>query len=312
MEEHLRRLVVVAHYDPFGEVAPHVLRHVAALGEVADRLLVVTTAALTDEARAALGGIAEVVERDNYGYDFYSYKTGLDHVDDLTAYDEVVVCNDSFVGPLRPYPAIFDAMAGRQVDVWGMTLSRRRTLHLQSFFVVFRRWVVGSQAFAGFWRRMTPVSDRREVITRYEIGMSRAMLEAGFVLGSYFEEDERDARLAGARHLWQVGSHVVRLPRRRWLSATRRLAPEPWNPMAALADRALDDARLPVVKLDTLRYDPYRLGSDMLLAKCEQRYPEAFAGVRDFLQRTAAVYPLREHENGPTTPPPGVRQLLGY
>ena len=71
--------------------------------------------------------------------------------------------------------------------------------------------------------------------------------------------------------------------------------------MAALADRALDDARLPVVKLDTLRFDPYMLGSASLLDRCEQRYPAAFAGVREHLARTARAYAPRPGEPGSPT-----------
>jgi rhamnosyltransferase len=83
--------------------------------------------------------------------------------------------------------------------------------------------------------------------------------------------------------------------------------------MAAMADRALGGARLPLVKIDTLRYDPYRLGSDRLLAACERQYPEQFAGVRQYLERTAVLYPPRPGESaGPTSPPPPLRRLIGY
>ena len=53
----------------------------------------------------------------------------------------------------------------------------------------------------------------------------------------------------------------------------RERAREPWNPSAALADRALDGGRLPYVKLDTLRFDPYGLGADKLLDYCEEQLP---------------------------------------
>jgi len=309
----MRTLVVMAHYDAFGRLAPHVLRHIDALGEIADRLIVVSTRLEDPVAVTEVERRAELVRRQNYGYDFFSMKVGLERAGDLSGYDYVVICNDSFVGPLVPYSRIFAAMADRPFDAWGMTQTFRRAHHVQSFFVAFRSWVVRSRAFKRFWDRMVPLSDRMEVIRRYEVGMSAALLKAGFRIGSYFEETPADKRVARARHLWWAAHTMARLPRAKWRPALKRLLFEPWNPMAALADRALDDARLPIVKIDTLRYDPYQLDSNRLLSKCEERYPEHFAGVRDFLADTSRAYPPRPGESpGPTVPRPPFRQLLGY
>ena len=71
--------------------------------DAADRLVVVSTADLTDPRSCSprCDKRGELVRRPNFGYDFYSYKTGLDLVEDLRHYDLVVICNDSYVGPLR-------------------------------------------------------------------------------------------------------------------------------------------------------------------------------------------------------------------
>jgi hypothetical protein len=310
----MRTLIVMAHYDASGGLAPHALRQLDALADVADRLLVVSTATLDNpEDVEAITQRAELVRRQNQGYDFYSYKTGLDVAGDLSEYDLVIVCNDSYVGPLVPYRRILDTMWERKVDFWGMTETMRRARHVQSYFVAFRRWVVASPAFTGFWSQMTPVSDRAQVITKYELGLSGALLGAGFEAGSYFEENAADRRLARARHLWWAYHAIRRQPPHQRAKAARRLPFEPWNPMAALADRALEDARLPLVKIDTLRYDPYGLESQRLLTVCERRYPQQFAGVREFLERTAAQYPARAGEaSGSVVPPWPVRRTIGY
>jgi rhamnosyltransferase len=311
----MRRLVVMAHYDADGEVAPHVRRQVEALGAVADRLLVVSTAELARGGphETWLSGHAELVRRPNVGYDFGSWRVGLSLVEDLDRYDLVVICNDSCVGPLVPYATLFDAMQPRPVDFWGITQTLRRGRHVQSYFMAFRGRVVRSPSFRGFWDAMVPVSDRSEVITRYELGLSQTLHDAGLRSGTYFTESRADRRLARARHLWWAAQTVRGLPAHRRSRALRRLPREPWNPMSALADRALDQARLPVVKIDTLRYDPYGLDADRLLRACERRYPEQFDGVRGYLERTAARYPVRPGErSGSSGPPAVVRGLVGY
>lgn len=292
------RLVVMASYDPDGELGPHVRRHIQAWQDECQRLIVVTTSQLKAADRSWLNEHCELIERENYGYDFYSYKVGLDAAGDLSSYDEVVICNDSFVGPLRPYREIFAEMADQHLDFWGMTQTLRVKHHVQSFFVVFRSWVVASKAFTNFWAEMSPVSDRREVIHRYEVGMSRTLIDAGFTVGSFFRETPAEARLARARVIWWALRRRD-LNRRRLLRPWERLqrAREPWNPMSGLADSALrGESRLPLVKLDTIRYDPYGLNSARLLRKCTEQYPESFAGMDDYLARTASRYRPRPRE----------------
>lgn len=326
----------MAHYDPDGALAPHAARAAAALTEVAERVLLVSTAGLTAAARAAVPPGVELVERENSGYDFGSWRAGLDRLGLLRtdplgtsplgtgplgtggggSPPEVVLTNDSCIGPLVPWSRVFDGMAGRPGDFWGMTRTLRRGLHVQSFFLVFRPWVVGAPSFRRFWTDLVAVSDRRQVIARHEVGLSVALQDAGFASDSWFRETPADQRLARERTVWWA-LHAARLrPRGKRLAALRRMPREPWNPMAALADRALDGDRLPLVKLDTLRYDPYRLGSARLLAACEAAHPAAFDGVRDHLARTGGAYVLRPDEPGSLTgaTPPAVRLVpgLGY
>jgi rhamnosyltransferase len=163
--------------------------------------------------------------------------------------------------------------------------------------------VVRSHAFTNFWQRMVPLSDRTQVIRRYEVGLSQALQNAGFASGSYFTENEQDRRTARERVWWWAALRAQKESPRARYKTFSTLAREAWNPCAGLADRALDDARLPLVKIDTLRYDPYGLGAQRLLAACEQAHPDAFAGVRSFLEETAPMYPPRPKEALPVPSP---------
>lgn len=300
MNSSATRLVVMAHFDPDGMVAPHVRRQVLAWQAFGARLIVVTTAALLEPERAWLGEHAELIERENEGYDFLSYQQGLRAGGDLSSYDEVVVCNDTFVGPLKPYAHIFDSMAARTADFWGVARCNRRKPHIQSYFVVFRRAVLASEAFTRFWDEMAPLASRRSVIRRYEVGMSTRLKKAGFRFASYFTETPSERRWGRVRVAWWVlhrqssaGASIGDL----W-----RDAHEPWNPATAMADSAFDRARMPLVKIDTLRHDPYGLNAAKLLTLCEQVYPAEFEGVRAYLERTASSYPTRKGEGLRPTP----------
>ena len=303
----MSRLAVMAHYDPRGQVAPHVRRHVQALAGAVDELVLVSTADLDDDGRHFLERHGRLIRRPNFGYDFFSYKTGLES-SRLTDHDEVVICNDTYVGPLVDYPQLFEAMATRPADFWGLTASQRVHPHVQSFFVAFRPWLVDSHAFQRFWHDMAPVSDRAQVINEYEVGLTKALTAGGFRWSAFYEETEADRRLARRRVAWW-SFHRLPPPRtRRQLDWLATKAKDPWNPAIGLADVALDGGRLPYVKIDTLRYDPYGLGAPRLLRLCEDRFPEEFDGVRDYLRETAPLSAARPDTDLRRTPV-GLRPL---
>lgn len=307
-----RRLTVVAHWDPNQEVADHVLRQLDDLATVSDDLVLVTTCALTGAARDAVSARADLVERENVGQDFAGWHRVLQDRWRPGSHDEVFLTNDSYVGYVRPIAGVFGQMAARPVEFWGTHESRLFSRHLQSFFMVFREPVLRSRTWSRFWDRFEPAASRGAAIARQELGLSAALLDAGFACTSQLDPTEEEGELA------------LRRARRRAITAMAqhdprpaRLRPwdpdEPSNPATGLADLVLADGRAPLLKLDVLRYDAYSCGSAHLLTLCEQRYPEAFAGVRDHLKATAWFYDAREHSTaGAVTLSAEEQQTIGY
>ena len=192
-----RRAFVVAHYDPAGRVAWNLrdlVAHLATLG----RVTFVSTN-LSGDAAQSLGGGVQVITRPNEGYDFYSYKRGIEALGSLAGFDEVVILNSSFVclDPARLTERFF-SRARPGIDLLGLTASYEYAPHLQSYWVSFHgRRVLDSPVFARWWRDMEPISDRDLVIPRYEVGMSHAFHDAGFTLASAFSApDERRGAIA--------------------------------------------------------------------------------------------------------------------
>ena len=300
-------LAVFAHFDPGGQVAPHVERYLTALRDAVDRLVIVSTAELDVAARGTLGSLGELVERENVGYDFYSWKTGLDQVRDWHRFDRVLICNDSVVGPMRPFAEILGDGAPRDVDFWGMTSSNEISPHVQSWFVVFERAAVSSGLLHGFWAAMEPVSSRFVVIRRYEVGLSRLLLAGGLRMGSYLRLGPRSAIRAELRHR----AALQKLPARQQPprpTGLRTFRDPRWNPTYVLWD-AVFDGRLPFVKLEVLRDDPYDIGKEQALARLEEAYPAELAGVREYLDRTREEFRrLRGFE--PVDPVRGIQAPL--
>jgi hypothetical protein len=316
-----RRLAILAHFNALGELAPHVRRQLDMLAKSFDRVIVSSTSGFTPTARAEVTARAELVERSNLGQDFGSWHEVLETHALGRDYDELLITNDSYVSATDDLEPVIAEMGRRPVEAWGLTKTWRHAEHIQSYFVFFSQPVLRSQAFTRFWSDFRPARDRTSAIMTQEIGLSRTLREAGFALGSYFEPTVAERRLANRR-----GVH--------WLIRRRRAFPSRFHgfgdhfrirhandPMESnnlnwatdFADFVFDRARYPVVKFDTLRYDPHWLGSERLLSLCEDTFPEAFAGVREYMRLTAHVYPGRPFENdGPAKLDPLMRRAVGY
>ncbi len=283
-------LAVLAHFDPHGEVANHVRFAIDALRPVADRLVFVTAGSLTPQARARLETVDAVVERDNRGYDFYSWRTGLLGQADWTASDRIILANDSIVGPLIPLADLLAPMAAAQSDVFGITASPQGGLHIQSYFTVLGQAAASHPAVGAFWREMTPLDDRTAVIERYELGLGETVSGAGLKISSYFTPTPHEERLMAAR---MASFHRSGMGRPAAAAAAYALQPVRQaveSPILGLWDRVFDDARLPAVKVSLFSRDPYRIDRGAALARLTDLFPAAFDGFGAYLSRVGVTW----------------------
>lgn len=186
----VRRACVFAHFDKEGNVDEYVRYYLSCLLSVAEHIHFVTVSELNEESCQALvsQGI-EVTQRDNVGYDFMSYRVGLDALE-VDRYDEIIICNDSVYGPFFELQSIFQHMGNVDCDFWGITESLEISRHIQSYFVVFRPTVLSGEVFRTFWSDVQVLTEKKDIIERYEVGMSRRLLERGFSASTYVQNNK--------------------------------------------------------------------------------------------------------------------------
>lgn len=229
------RLAIFAHYDAEGRVRPYVIRHLAALREVCARTIFVSTSPV-DGSRALLEPLVDEIRlRDNAGYDFGMW---ADAIAELPECDELVLTNSSVFGPLRSLSTLFAEMADRACDAWGITENYDHAWHLQSYFLVFRKSALASEAFRRFWKSVLPYRDKEQVIRAYEVGLSKFLVENGL---------ELQALVPHAR-LWMTGASEWMRPLYRGLGNLTCLAP-----------MQLLHHGMPYVKVELLRDNPARV-----------------------------------------------------
>ncbi|MFT3798442.1 rhamnan synthesis F family protein [Microbacterium sp.] len=189
-----RRLLIYVVYDRRGDVEEYIPYALTSLRAHCEHILVVVNGQLTDQGRAALDPVAdEIVERANTGYDIWGYKTGLDTAAArLEEYDEIILANDTWFGPVRPFGPVFEQMDAQPLHFWGMTDHPRvepnpftRTgylpYHLQSYWLAVRRELFLSEQWQAYWRDLPPLPGYEDAVALHEATFTEWLSSLGFV-----------------------------------------------------------------------------------------------------------------------------------
>lgn len=236
-------LCIFAHFDRDSIVDDYVIFYLRALDELGCETVFVSTAEElgTAEIGKVIPFCRQFIVKRNVGYDFASWRTGFEAVGELSAFDRLIIANDSVYGPLQDLREVFAEMDDRQPDFWGITDSLRYGRHLQSYFIVFGRPVLQSSVFKEFWQQLPDYRSKHVVVIRGEVGLTRRLAAAGF-------------RFAAHNPIKQVCTNMPALRGgMRGILLGRRFNP------THIGWQALLRAACPFLKIQLLRDNPKRL-----------------------------------------------------
>jgi len=206
----MKRLGIYAFYDPKGIVDDYVFYFLQSLKIHTQKIIVVVNGNILPEYTSKLSGLGYlVVVRENSGFDACAYRQAIFSCSDLSSYDELILCNNSFFGPVCPLADVFDEMEkreqqaivnkGKNLDFWGMTihkssedciLGHKISEHVQSFFIVLKRKVFISEAFKNFFENLNPPKTFAEAVLFFEIAFTKQLSMAGFNYDAFIKKDK--------------------------------------------------------------------------------------------------------------------------
>ncbi len=204
--EPVKRIGIFLFYDGQGIVDRYIDVLLRDLRQNLDHLLVVINGSVNDAGLALLKDLSdEVLLRENIGFDVGAYKAGIEHIgwDALAVYDELVLLNHTNFGPVYPFCEMFDEMATRDVDFWGITRNHGRGMdpsgqsagrpippHIQSGFLVIRNRMFMDERYRTFWWKMPTIKSYEGSIFQYETVFSPKFEGYGFRSDVYVNTDD--------------------------------------------------------------------------------------------------------------------------
>ncbi|MCI1721595.1 MAG: rhamnan synthesis F family protein [Lachnospiraceae bacterium] len=200
-KKHPKRYAIFVFYDGEGIVDDYSTYFLRELQKVTDRILCIVNGKVTEEGIKKLQACSsEVLVRENKGLDITAYNLGLfrDGYDTLCSYDEAIVCNATVFGPFYPFSEMFDSMAKRDLDFWGISAFHEIPFdpngtckyhylpqHLQSYFHVFRQDFMKTDDFRNWWKDLPEIHTYGEAIGFHEAIFTKEMSDRGYKWAAY-------------------------------------------------------------------------------------------------------------------------------
>lgn len=168
-------LIVFSHYDKDNIIDDYVVYYLTELQKIGSDILFVSTSEKMpeSEAKKISSLCCQVIIKQNVGYDFGAWRTGIDIItDQLAQYEQLILCNDSVYAPLFDLYEMFKQMDGK-FDFWGITNNYIYKHHIQSYFMVFSKKIFLEKWFLDFWKNIKVFRYKENIVKNYEIGLTK-------------------------------------------------------------------------------------------------------------------------------------------
>ncbi|MBE6494762.1 MAG: hypothetical protein E7Z84_09205 [Methanosphaera stadtmanae] len=195
-------------------------------------LCIIVNGDLSPESREILEQYStDIMTRPNIGFDAGGWRDAMiEHIGfkKLQEYDEVILFNDSFFGPLYPFKEMFDVMDAKNIDFWGITVHGDapnardlcpygyRPRYLQTYFLAFRKNLIKSKEFQKYWSELPNYQDFNNLAFKHEGVFTRYFSDLGFKWEAYVDTADIEGPIEKAMsfHTFNMYDMVVnrRLP----------------------------------------------------------------------------------------------------
>lgn len=194
------------------------------LAVLADETLIVVNGGLLAEDIKILEKYGQVLTRDNIGYDTAAFREGILSLgkDKLQQYSQLMLVNDTNIGPMRDLTAVFQSMIEKNLDFWGISYGETQEditgfnkygyipEHLQSYFLVIEPLLLRSEAFYNYWEQLTDTDSRDEAIGKHETIFTKHFADLGYRYDALVHENKDSAMYIHSLKMLEAGSPLVK------------------------------------------------------------------------------------------------------
>lgn len=204
--ENPKRVLIYVIYENQPQLQSYKLFFLKALADLSDKVLIVLNSTLADTDVKKLEKFGQVISRENTGYDTAAFRHGILLLkDELSNFDELLLVNDTNVGPMTDLSAVFQKMSTQKLDFWGISYGEKQAdftgfnpygaihEHLQSYFLVIEKNMFQTPEFLKYWENLSDTNSRNKAIGKHETVFTKYFSDLGFIHGAVAGNNEDSA-----------------------------------------------------------------------------------------------------------------------
>ena len=194
------------------------------LAALVDETLIVVNGGLKQEDLSVLEQYGQVLVRDNTGYDAAAFREGILTIgkEKLQTSSQLLLVNDTNIGPMRDLNEVFQTMEDRNLDFWGISFGEVQEdatnfnqygyipEHLQSYFLVIEPLLLRSEEFFDYWNNLTDTDSRDKAIGKHETTFTKYFADLGYRYDALVSENKDSAMYIHPLRMLRAGSPLVK------------------------------------------------------------------------------------------------------
>ena len=186
----MRRLCLFAGYDKDNIIQDYVVYLIKKLSALSDVYYLGNGNFQSDELFKIAPYTKMIYTKQHNLKDFGSWQILISKLgwENISKYDEVIMCNDSVYGPLCDLDEVFWQMERLNYDFWSITSDYYKSFHLHSYFMVFNQEIIKNPNFQNFWKNDKILQNSTEC----EYTLTTLLTAEGFIGNSFIKNYSQD------------------------------------------------------------------------------------------------------------------------
>ena len=191
-----KKYLLIAHYHQEGLIRKDLVNLIKLFNKHFEKIIFISTKLKSIEKKKIIK-YSKIITRPNYGYDFYSYKVGINHLltkDIKKTENKTIYFMASSVLYLRPQKLLNELMKIKIVEdnIYGLTKSWEIQEHLQSDLFFFPANLLDKNLFLNWWKNIKKFKTRQIIINKYELGLSIVCNKLKIKINALFQKNIKD------------------------------------------------------------------------------------------------------------------------
>ena len=190
----IENYLIFAHYHSKGMIRNDIVDFLKKSQKRFSEIIFVSTKIKKDQIKKIPKKV-KFIKRENFGYDFYSYKKGWEYLKTRLkgnfSNTNLFFINSSilFVQPEKLLNLLSKKFAIINKEFWGVSRSLELTDHIGTYCFFFSGTLFKNKNILNWWKKIKPLNIHYKVILKYELGLSKLMIKNNIQLKSIYKKN---------------------------------------------------------------------------------------------------------------------------